>query len=117
MVGSMRRLPCVADVSARDASTTPCVVCRYINSGRRIDYWIVDAAVFAHALAGPPLTEDESDEGAARAATAGGKWMAAPTHGVLMGLQEARQSWVLMGTHGAPIMGTHGAPGGAPIDA
>jgi exonuclease III len=66
---------------------------RYTNNGRRIDAFWVDAALMEHALPGAPLLEDESTEqGALKACTAGGRWLPAPTHGVLHGLQEARQT-------------------------
>ena len=55
---------------------------RYSNCGRRIDYFLVDAPLFAaHALAGGPLAEDEDEAGALRAATAGGRWLPAPFGG------------------------------------
>jgi hypothetical protein len=67
---------------------------RYCNNGKRIDYFLVDGSLAAHALRGPDLVEDETEEGARRAATAGGRWLPAPTHGVLSGLQDAS-----MGAH------------------
>ena len=65
---------------------------RYANFGRRIDYILVDAPLRTHVLAGPPLVGDESADGAKRAVTAGGRWLPAPTHGVLSGLQDASMS-------------------------
>jgi hypothetical protein len=65
---------------------------RYANCGRRIDYFLVDHEIFALARAGGPLVEDETEAGALQAATAGGRWRPAPTHGVLSGLQEAPQT-------------------------
>jgi len=66
---------------------------RYINNGRRIDAFWLDGSLWIHALRGPPLVDDEATEqGAVRAATAGGRWLPAPTHGMLQGLQEAKQS-------------------------
>jgi hypothetical protein len=65
---------------------------RYTNNGRRIDAFWVDAPLMEYALPGAPLLEDETEQGALRACTAGGRWLPAPTHGVLHGLQEARQT-------------------------
>lgn len=75
---------------------------RYTNCGKRIDYILIDRALFQHVLAGPPLVEDETELGALRAATAGGRWLPAPTHGVLSGLQEAKQT-----THDSQFVPPH----------
>ena len=65
---------------------------RYNNCGRRIDFILTDRPFCdAHALAGPPLVEDDTEEGARRAATARGRWQAAPLYGPMAGLPEAPQ--------------------------
>jgi exonuclease III len=75
---------------------------RYQNCGKRLDYFLIDASLSAYARAGAPLAEDDSEEGAKRAATANGRWLPAPTHGVLSGLQEAR-----MTTHDTQFRAPH----------
>ena len=62
---------------------------RYSNCGKRIDYILLDAPLAPHIRAGPPLVDDDTEEGALRAATANGRWLPAPTHGALSGLQDA----------------------------
>lgn len=51
---------------------------RFCNNGRRIDYLLVSRALFEeHGRAGGPLAEGEDEDGALRAATAGGRWVPA----------------------------------------
>ena len=66
---------------------------RYCNYGRRIDYILATGPLFkSHALAGPPLVDEEDEAGALRACTAGGRWLPAPMSGPCRGLQEAPMS-------------------------
>ena len=62
---------------------------RYVNVGKRIDYFLVDAPLAEHMLTGAPLAEDDTDAGARRAVTARGRWLPAPMRGADASLQEA----------------------------
>ena len=75
---------------------------RYANCGKRIDYLLVDAPLFTHVRSGPPLVDDETEAGAKRAATAGGRWLPAPTHGPVQGIVEAS-----MTTHDTQFVAPH----------
>lgn len=61
--------------------------CRYSNYGRRIDYILYDESLGGSVLVGPELVGDETAKGAKVAATAGGKWNAAPMTGADHSLQ------------------------------